>query len=238
MKNAHTQIYDYLSRFLSPERLAKIEQLALASSNFVLPVVEDVYQYRNAGAVLRSLEANAFHELIAMEERFEFAPNVAVSKGADTWVKVHKMAPGAATLQAIKAQGYDLVAISPENNAMPLADFKPQKPVALIFGTEKAGVSPETLAMADVCVQIPMYGFTQSYNVSVAAGICFYHLRQHLQDQNIDFLLDDAQRMALKIRWASKAIPSVHLILKRFLAEQGLSMPSGIFAHDEMQGLG
>ena len=65
MKNRET--FEYLKQFLTDERLRKIEHFAAESSDFVLPVMEDVYQFRNAAAIVRSVEACGFHKIVAME---------------------------------------------------------------------------------------------------------------------------------------------------------------------------
>lgn len=80
----HQEIFEYLKQFLTEERLQKIEHFAEESSDFVLPVLEDVYQFRNAAAIVRSVEACGFHKVIALEEENIFDPNLRVTKGADT----------------------------------------------------------------------------------------------------------------------------------------------------------
>lgn len=117
------ETYDYLKQFLTEERLAKIEHYAKESSDFVLPVMEDVYQFRNAAAIIRSVEACGFHKVVAMEARNVFEPNLTVTKGADTWVEVEKMKHQIESLQKLKDRGYRLVAVSPEKEATSLPDF-------------------------------------------------------------------------------------------------------------------
>ncbi len=85
------QTFEYLKQFLTEERLAKIEHFSQESSDFVLPVVEDVYQFRNAAAIVRSVEACGFHKVVALQEEYSFEPNLRVTKGADTWVEVEKL---------------------------------------------------------------------------------------------------------------------------------------------------
>lgn len=172
------ETYNYLKQFLTDSRFAKIEKFALESTDFVLPVMEDIFQFRNAAAIVRSAEACGFHKIVALENDHIFNPNLKVTKGAENWVEVKKMACNLETLQKIKEENYKIVAVSPEKNAKSLADFKIQEPISLIFGTEKEGVTEEILNFADETLAIPMYGFTESFNVSVAAAICFYDLRQ------------------------------------------------------------
>ena len=211
------EIYDYLQQFLTDERLSKIEHFSKESSDFVLPVMEDVYQFRNAAAIVRSVEACGFHHVVALEEENVFNPNLKVTKGAETWVQVEKMPNNLDSLKEIKSRGYRILAVSPEKNATMLPDYEVKEPIALVFGTELEGVSDEILDFADETLAIPMFGFTKSFNVSVAAAICMYELKQKLMKSGIEYQLSDEKLLELKIRWAKNSIKSSEQILERFL---------------------
>ena len=211
------EIYDYLQQFLTDERLSKIEHFSKESSDFVLPVMEDVYQFRNAAAIVRSVEACGFHHVVALEEENVFNPNLKVTKGAETWVQVEKMPNNLDSLKEIKSRGYRILAVSPEKNATMLPDYEVKEPIALVFGTELEGVSDEILEFADETLAIPMFGFTKSFNVSVAAAICMYELKQKLIKSGIEYQLSDEKLLELKIRWAKNSIKSSEQILERFL---------------------
>lgn len=211
------EIYDYLQQFLTNERLSKIEHFSKESSDFVLPVMEDVYQFRNAAAIVRSVEACGFHHVVALEEENVFNPNLKVTKGAETWVQVEKMPNNLDSLKEIKSRGYRILAVSPEKNATMLPDYEVKEPIALVFGTELEGVSDEILDFADETLAIPMFGFTKSFNVSVAAAICMYELKQKLMKSGIEYQLSDEKLLELKIRWAKNSIKSSEQILERFL---------------------
>lgn len=211
------EIYDYLQQFLTDERLSKIEHFSKESSDFVLPVMEDVYQFRNAAAIVRSVEACGFHHVVALEEENVFNPNLKVTKGAETWVQVEKMPNNLDSLKEIKSRGYRILAVSPEKNATMLPDYEVKEPIALVFGTELEGVSDEILDFADETLAIPMFGFTKSFNVSVAAAICMYELKQKLIKSGIEYQLSDQKLLELKIRWAKNSIKSSEQILERFL---------------------
>ena len=216
-KDRLQETFDYLKQFLTDERLRKIEHFSKESSNFVLPVMEDVYQFRNAAAIVRSVEACAFHHVVALEEENVFNPNLKVTKGAETWVHVEKMPNNLDSLKEIKNRGYKILAVSPEKNAMMLPDYEMKEPIALVFGTELEGVSDEILDFADETLAIPMFGFTKSFNVSVAAAICMYELKQKLIKSGIEYQLSDEKLLELKIRWAKNSIKSSEQILERFL---------------------
>lgn len=211
------EIFNYLLQFLTDARYAKIQKYAEESSSFVLPVMEDIFQFRNAAAIVRSAEACGFHKILALEKDYIFNPNLKVTKGAETWVEIEKRAEELQTLIQLREQGYKIIAVSPEKNATILPNFKIADPVALVFGTEKEGVTEEVLNFADEALAIPMYGFTASFNVSVAAGICFYDLRQKLEKSAVDFKLSESEKLDLKIRWAVNSIKSGEAILKQYL---------------------
>lgn len=212
--------FEYLKQFLTDERLSKIEFYAQESSDFVLPVMENIFQFRNAAAIVRSVEACGFHKIVAMESENEFNPNLRVTKGAETWVEVEKMPHQLESLKKIKEKGYKILAVSPEKNAIMLPDYDLKEPVALVFGTEKEGVTEEILDFADETVAIPMYGFTKSFNVSVAAAICFYDLKQKLVKSDFDYKLSNEKLWELKVRWAKNSIKSGEEILQKYLKEQ------------------
>lgn len=219
-KNRLQETFDYLKQFLTDERLSKIEHFSQESSDFVLPVMEDVYQFRNAAAIVRSVEACGFHHVVALEEENVFNPNLKVTKGAETWVKVEKMPNNLDSLKEIKNRGYKILAVSPENNATMLPDYEVKEPIALVFGTELEGVSDEILDFADETLAIPMYGFTKSFNVSVAAAICMYELKQKLMKSGIDYKLSEEKLLEMKIRWTVNSIRSGEKLLERFLIER------------------
>ena len=121
------------------------------------------------------------------------------------------------SLQKIKNRGYKILAVSPEKNATMLPDYDLKEPVALVFGTEKEGVTEEILNFADETLAIPMFGFTKSFNVSVAAAICMYELKQKLMKSGMDYKLSDEKLLEMKIRWTVNSIRSGEELLERFL---------------------
>ena len=115
MNDQHT--FQYLKQFLTDERLGKIEHFAPESSDFVLPVMEDIFQFRNAAAIVRSVEACGFHKIVAMESENEFNPNLRVTKGAETWVEVEKMPHQLESLKKIKEKQRDNNRSAPSSRA-------------------------------------------------------------------------------------------------------------------------
>lgn len=206
-----------MSSHLSPSRLEKILNASVTSSRYILPVLEDVYQHRNAAAIIRSTEANGIHEVVALQEENVFIPNLNVTKGADTWVHIHRKKRSPEALFDLRDQGYQILGVSPGKEAISLPDFIPERPVALIFGTEKKGLSDELLEVADAKLCIPMYGFTESYNVSVAAAICLYDLKQKLLSR--PHFLEGEDLLKLQIRWAVRSARSGEEVLRYYIRQ-------------------
>ena len=125
------------------------------------------------------------------------------------------------TIKSLKRQGYRIVATSPHLNDQSLQDFDvTTKKTALIFGSELPGVSDVVLQEADEFLKIPMYGFTESFNISVSAAIILHHLTLKLRNSNIDWQLKNDEKIDLKIRWLRRSIKRSEMIEKRFNEKQ------------------
>jgi tRNA (guanosine-2'-O-)-methyltransferase len=73
--------------------------------------------------------------------------------------------------------------------------------------------------MADETLRIPMYGFTESFNISVSAAICLYDITRRLHDSEIGWKLKGNQRTEMLLSWARRSIKDSVNIEKRFLEE-------------------
>lgn len=81
------------------------------------------------------------------------------------------------TIGTLKDDGFTIIALEQTRNSIPLADYQPPQKVALVLGREVEGIAPEILDMTDTTVEIPMNGKKESFNVSIAAAICLYALK-------------------------------------------------------------
>ena len=77
-----------------------------------------------------------------------------------------------------RSKGYQIVALEQTEDSVKLFDFQPRFPLVLTLGHEVEGTDASLLKLADTVVEIPMHGAKESLNVSVAAGIALYQLRQ------------------------------------------------------------
>jgi len=170
-------ILQHIGPLLTPERRQKIDRV-VAGRNFETAVVlESIYDRGNISAVMRSAEGLGFANFHVIETQEKFKESQRVTQGADKWVEIQKWKQSKDCIKALKDQGYRICVTSLEN-AKPLAEIDFSGKTALVLGNEKHGVSQEMLEAADERVIIPMPGFVQSFNISVAGALCLYHIMQ------------------------------------------------------------
>ena len=158
--------------FLEPERKARIDAVVAHRTRTLTVVMEAFCDPQNVNAVLRTCEAFGVQELHAVEGPMKpYDRNKKISQNADKWLDVRRWSSTRECLGHLKAEGYAIYATHLDEGSRPLATLPFAGKVALVFGNEHRGVSDEALALADASYVIPMRGFVQSLNVSVAAAI-------------------------------------------------------------------
>ena len=116
---------------------------------------------------------------------------------------------------ALRAKGYKIVATTPHTNDQLLTDLPLDDKIALVFGTEKDGLTPEAIEAADEYVRIPMHGFTESFNISVSAAICLFHLTEKMRRSEIDWKLSEEERLDILLDWSKAVVKNADGILKQ-----------------------
>jgi len=158
--------------FLLPERKARIDEVVSHRTRTLTVVMEALCDPQNVNAVLRTCEAfgvQALHAIEGPQKRFD--RNKKISQNADKWLDVRRWASTRECLGFLKAEGFAIYATHLGTDSVALGELSFAPKVALVFGNEHRGVSDEAVALADVNFTIPMLGFSQSFNVSVAAAI-------------------------------------------------------------------
>lgn len=89
------------------------------------------------------------------------------------------------------------------------------KKTAIVFGSEMNGLSDFAIDNSDIQMQIPMFGFTESFNISVSAAICLHHLSEKMRNsKTIDWQLTEKERNEILLQWAKNVVKSSGLIEK------------------------
>lgn len=214
----------HLGAFVSPARRQRIERVLEQRTRCVTVLMEDVYQPHNASAVLRSCECFGVQDVHVFEGRNAYSPNCDVALGAAQWLDLirHGTAGGktiADCCDQLRESGYRVVAATPREEAMALDDLSVNGNLAIMLGTEEAGLSAAALDSADECVRIPMYGFTDSFNVSVCAALMLHSLTNRMRAAREDFRLSDDEKQELKLRWYRNSIKRAELLEARYVWE-------------------
>jgi len=139
--------------------------------------------------------------------------------GAQNWVDVHEYKDTASCIDSLRSKGYKIIATTPHNNSCYLDDFELNEKVALFFGTEKNGLTPEVIEKADGYLKVPMVGFTESLNISVSAAIILQSLTNKLKKSSLDWPLTEEEKQEKQLDWTKKSIKSIDSVLDRYLKE-------------------
>lgn len=209
----------YLEDFITENRNQKFDEVLKNRTKHFCVAVEDVYQLHNTSAVMRSCEVFGIQDLHMIEQKFSKTIDKEIALGAEKWVDIYRHSSTQNCLDSLKNKGYQIVATTPHADAHTLDDFDISKPSAIFFGTEKNGLSQEIMDQADAYIKIPMYGFTESLNISVSAAIVINSITNKLRNSTLDWKLSEEDLLAKKIDWMRKSIKDIDFITERYLSE-------------------
>ena len=227
---------DTLAPYVSERRMARIEAVVAARTFSVLPVLEQVHDPGNVNAVFRSAEGLGYGgaalvdlqgDASGLVEQYASGADDAAfaserpirrrqSQGAHKWLHVETHGSTAAFAESARARGYRIAVTALRADAVPIAEWDFSQPTALVFGAEKDGASGEMLEAADAALLLPLDGFVQSYNVSVAAALALYHARQdRIARLGRHGDLTDAERRILTAHYVARGVPLAAPLLRR-----------------------
>jgi tRNA (guanosine-2'-O-)-methyltransferase len=208
--NQNQIVLNELYKIITPSKQEMFDRIAAERTNFLTVSLENVYQEHNASAVLRSCDCFGIQQLHVIEKDNQYKVQRDIALGAGRWVDMFNYDQGGnPTMDCVnnlRSKGYRIVATSPHANEKTINDIDISQPMALIFGTERRGISDEVKATADEFVSIPMYGFTESFNISVSVAITLNVLRQRLEKSSVDWKLSQEEQLLLKLKWCRKIL--------------------------------
>ena len=178
------QIIEALEPLLTDERKVRIHKVLNERTFDFIPVMERIYDRGNVSAVMRSAESFGFLRCHLIEsENAKFKAANRVTKGADKWMDVQVYRTPEESVRALKSSGVKIYSTHLSQKSEDLRDIDFSQPSAIVFGNEKDGVSEEMLSLSDGNVLIPMVGFSQSFNISVAAALTCFHVFMNRKSQ-------------------------------------------------------
>ena len=207
---------------ITPNKINLFDRIAADRTRHLTIALENIYQEHNASAVLRTCDCFGIQDLHVIEKDNQYQIQRDIALGSGRWVDIHNFSdefgPTETCISSLKGQGYQIVATTPHTDAYTVHDLPIDKPLAFFFGTELKGLSEEVMQAADLHVRIPMYGFTESFNISVSVAVLLQTVRQRLEISQHKWKLTDSEQIALKIQWCEKILNGGEALSKEFRA--------------------
>ena len=206
------------------KRNALMDRVLNDRTRYVTVGLENIYQPHNASAVLRSCDCFGVQDVHIIENSYHYELNPHVSLGAAQWLNLYRYNTQdnntAECINNLKKEGYRIVATTPDPKAVSIHDFDVTKgKFALLFGTEKFGLTPEACALSDEFIRIPMYGFTESFNISVSVSLCLFHFTERIRSEKAPWQLSPEEQTDIYLDWFRNTTTNSERIERKFEAE-------------------
>ncbi|MBT0608194.1 TrmH family RNA methyltransferase [Aequorivita echinoideorum] len=212
-------LLEYLKSYLTERRKNLFQKVLSERTRHFTVVTEDVYQLHNTSAVMRTCDVFGIQDLHVVEERLGKRVDKEIAMGAQKWVSLKRYNYINECIGSLRNSGYKIIATTPHENATMLQDFDISEKSAFFFGKESDGLSETVMNAADGYLKIPMYGFTESLNISVSAAIILQSVVTKMKQQKINWKLPTAEIAEIEMEWLKKTIKASEEIIDRYYAE-------------------
>lgn len=213
----------YLESCVTEERKEIFNEVIKNRTRHFTVILEDLFQKHNTSAITRSCDVFGVQDIHIIENKYSTYVSNQVGKGSQKWLTFHrynqKMHNTQDCIDAVKEKGYQIIATTPHESSQFVADFDITKKTAFVFGVEKEGVSDMMMEQADGFLKVPMYGFTESLNVSVAAAIILQDVATRVRKSDTDWELSKEDREDVYLSWLQNSIKSIDAIMDRYHKE-------------------
>ena len=160
---------------LNRTRRFRIEQALKHRTRSIVPLLEGVHDPHNQAAVMRTAEALGLQEVHFIDTDDQpFAPSPRVTQNAHRWLDLSRHSDLDSAVAALHERGYQVWAAGFTADARPIHQLPIEQPLGLLFGNESLGVTEVAHSLCDGWFIIPLQGFSQSLNVSVAAAVALW----------------------------------------------------------------
>ena len=222
-KKLRAKLIEGLEQFVTDERKERLLSVLDNRTRHVTVVLEDLYQTQNISAVMRSCECYGIQDAYIVENRNTFEIHKDISMGADKWLTLHHYPHSEHNvkqcIEDLHARGYTVIATLPDEKRTTIMDLPVERKTAFLFGTELTGLSEEAVRYADGAALIPMYGFTESFNISNSAAIILSHFSERLRHSEVDWKLTPDEREELYFSWLQKSIRNSESLIRHLSSD-------------------
>jgi tRNA (guanosine-2'-O-)-methyltransferase len=219
-------LLEYLQGFMTMRRKELIEKVLAERTRYLTVVLEDIWHSPNASAAIRSCECFGIQDMYVIENNFRFKANTRVVRGAAKWITMQRFNEEGKNnteicFNHLRQNGYAIAATTlRKGKYTPLDEIPLDKKLAVCFGCEETGLGDFAHEQADYFIQLPMYGFTESFNISVSVALVLQTLCQRLRQIDIPIHLTEEEKAELRMKWTQNSIKNSNLLIKRYLQNQ------------------
>ncbi len=218
-----------LGPHLTERRKTRIQDVLVRRITSLALGVENLHHSHNGSACIRTAEALGLHDIVAAEltNQFPIPPSderevsSGITKYSDRWVDLHRVQSSEALIHWARSRKMRVYGTSPHAE-MTVSELDVGSPLLVLFGNESEGLKPETAAACDGVFRLPMYGFTESFNISVSVGMTLAdivgRLRSQWAQEGRQGDMPVARQNYLTAQWYAKSVRAAIPILKRTLA--------------------
>lgn len=164
--------------------LPKEDELKKIKRNPIYLVLDEIYDTYNIGSLFRLADAIAAKKIYLCGE-MEYPPSSRIHKaavGTEEWVPWEKAKNTTEVLKKLKKQKIQIIAVEqhPKSISYTLLPIRCTLPCAIIVGNETKGLGKKVLDLADIIVELPMYGVNKSFNVWGSAAVVAYKVLEKI----------------------------------------------------------
>ncbi len=222
MLHREEKLFHHLARFVSDHKKQFVEKVLSDRTRYVTVVLENIYQSQNASAAIRTCECMGLQDIHIIENTAKYQLNIRVLKGADKWLNIHRYRTRNVNntevcFQHLRKNGYRILVADPGADGVPVDEIDLESKVALVFGNELNGASNYALETGDQKIRIPMYGFTESLNISVSVAICVNTILKGLRQSDKKFSLSEDEQKMIKLEWYRKIVKRSDILEREFM---------------------
>lgn len=223
MTRDEERIFRHLSQFVSDNKKAAVERVINQRTRYVTVVLENIYQSQNASAAVRTSECMGLQDVHIIENTAEYHLNIRVLKGSYKWMNLERYRAKDVNntetcFSHLRANGYRIMVADPSEDGTSIDDIDLSAgKIALVFGNELNGASPYCLEHADQKIRIPMFGFTESLNISVSVAISLNTVLSKLRRSELNIGLTGEEQSRIKLTWYRKIVKRSDVLEREFL---------------------
>lgn len=218
------ELIGLLEEYVTEHKSQLINEVLDQRTRHLTVVLEDLYHAHNISAVIRTCDCFGIQDLYITQRLHDYQVNPNIVRGASKWVTLEKYVRSedstARCFSDLKKKGYRLVGTTPDHNSASIHELDITDKTALVFGTELGGLTDEARATVDELVHIPMYGFTESFNISVSAALILNELVARLKRSEVNWGLSTAEKNTLKLEWYQRIVKRSDLHIKNYLSSR------------------